>query len=124
MSDQTTQAGQMTVNTANPLDGKSIISQAANIDLRDNHEMSLEITEGGDYGIGPCNDFSTEVMVNDGNLNVMPISVGGESCDAAAMREEQDFIQNLKRVPRYEIQGQELVLYMIDTEALRARKRP
>ena len=52
----------------------------------------------------------------------MPIEIGGESCATGSMREEQGFIQNLKRVSRYEIRGDELVMYMIDTEALHARK--
>jgi heat shock protein HslJ len=123
-SDQNTGTQPMTVNNANSLDGKWIITKAANVELRNDHEMSLEITDGGVYGIGPCNDFSTEVRTNDGNLNFMPINVGGESCDTKAMRQEQDFIQNLKRVSRYEILDGELVLYMIDTEVLRARKAP
>jgi heat shock protein HslJ len=119
---QTTETTLMNTNSVHPLDGKWIITQASDVSMRDDHEMYLEVTEGAVYGIGPCNDFNTRAMTTGGELGFMPIEIGGESCASGSMREEQDFIQNLKRVSRYEISGDELVMYMIDTEALRARK--
>ena len=112
----------MKTDSLHPLDGKWVITKASDVDMRDDHEMYLEITDSAVYGEGPCNDFTTRVLISGNDLGFMPIEIGRESCASGPMRHEQDFIQNLMRVSRYEIQADELVLYMVDVEALRARK--
>jgi heat shock protein HslJ len=107
-----------------PYHGDWVVEVIDNINVMPDSEVTMRIEAQGIKGIASCNNYRGDFAVTGSTVKVGELLRTMKTCDPARLSQENDFLDLLRQVVRYEVQSRDVLeLKTADRKTIVARRR-